>query len=110
MAKKKNTVRTAKAIFSLPDVMITPIIQLALAEDLGRRGDITSQAIIPVGTKAKLAIVSREDGILAGMDLARLSFTLCDPKIKFKTKAQDGDRIQAGQVLAIVKGDAHALL
>ncbi len=110
MANKKKTVRAAKAIFSLPDVMITPIIQLALAEDLGRRGDITSQAIIPVGTKAKLAIVSREDGILAGMDLARLSFTLCDPKIKFKTKAQDGDRIQTGQVLAIVKGDAHALL
>ncbi len=99
-----------QVIFSLPDVMLLPFVQMALTEDLGRRGDITSQAIIPHGTQAKFAIISRENGVLAGMDLARLSFHTTDSQVRFTPKASDGDKITAGQVLATVEGSALSLL
>lgn len=97
-------------LFALPDVMLRPIVQMALAEDLGRLGDITTQAIIPKGTQAHLSIVSREAGILAGMDLARLAFVMSGENVQFTSKATDGSAINAGQVLAHVCGDAWALL
>lgn len=107
---KHKSTPSEPMLFSLPDVLLTPIVQMALTEDLGRRGDITSAAVIPKDSTANLAIVSRADGVLAGMDLARLAFALTDPTIKFKAKASDGEPICAGQVLATVKGNTRALL
>ena len=53
-------------LFALPDVLLIPTVQMALSEDLGRRGDITSMAVIDKDSTANLAIVSRDDGVLAG--------------------------------------------
>lgn len=97
-------------LFPLPDFSLLPFVQLALQEDLGRRGDITSSAIIPYDSQAELAIVSRENGVLAGIDLARLAFHSIDSNIKFEIKVVDGEYIQAGQVLATVKGRTQAIL
>lgn len=97
-------------LFPLPDAVLRPLVEQALTEDLGRRGDITSAAVIPAGSKARLAMVSRSAGVLAGIDLARLSFHAMDPQIRFVAEARDGEAIAPGQVLARVEGDAQAML
>lgn len=95
---------------ALPELLLKPFVQTALDEDLGRRGDITSIAIIPADQVATLKIVSRDNGIITGMDLARLSFALIDSTIEFTAHIQDGDAVTSGAVLATVTGNARALL
>lgn len=97
-------------IAPLPDVLLKPFVEQALAEDLGRRGDITSQAIIPAEKIATLHIISRENGIIAGLDLARLAFSAVDEHIEFIAQTQDGDAIAPNQILTTVTGNARALL
>lgn len=98
------------AITALPDVLLKPFVQTALEEDLGRRGDVTSLATIPSDQTAMLNIVSRENGIVTGIDLARLAFKMMDDTIQFNACIHDGDTISAGQTLATVQGNARALL
>lgn len=95
---------------SLPDLLLKPYVEAALLEDLGRRGDITSIAIIEESTSSTLHIVSRENGIIAGIDLARLAFHAIDPNIQFTANVKDGAIITAGMVLAKVSGNARSLL
>lgn len=97
-------------IAPLPDVLLKPFVEQTLAEDLGRRGDITSQAIIPADKMATLHIVVRENGIMAGLDLARLAFAMSNDNIEFIAKVKDGDSIVPNQILATVSGNARALL
>ena len=96
--------------FPLPDVVLEPFVRQALAEDLGRRGDITSAAVIPPSATACFDVTSREPGVVAGLDLARLAFHLFDPAVTFKARAQDGQRVRPGQVLARVQGPVRSLL
>ena len=95
---------------ALDDVLLKPLIEDALAEDLGRRGDVTSQATIPADMQAQLQIKARQSGVICGMDLARLSFALVDANIEFVAQVQDGETVAAGAVLATVKGNARHLL
>ena len=97
-------------IAPLPDVLLKPFVEQTLAEDLGRRGDITSQAIIPADKTATLHIVARENGIIAGVDLARVAFAMTNDDIEFIAKVKDGDAIAPNQILATVSGNARALL
>lgn len=76
-------------LFPLPDTLLRPMVEQALSEDLGRRGDITSAAVIAPDKTAKLFLVSREDGVIAGMDLARLAFQTMDPSAS-KPKSETG--------------------
>ncbi|EPI0404328.1 carboxylating nicotinate-nucleotide diphosphorylase, partial [Neisseria gonorrhoeae] len=96
-------------LFALPDTLLRPMVEQALSEDLGRRGDITSAAVIAPDKTAKLFLVSREDGVIAGMDLARLAFQTMDPCVRFQAEIQDGQAVRAGQTLAAVEGNARAL-
>ena len=95
---------------ALDDVLLKPLVENALTEDLGRRGDVTSQATIPADMQAQLQIKARQAGVICGMDLARLSFALVDAKIEFIAQVQDGETVEAGAVLATVKGNARHLL
>ena len=95
---------------ALDDVLLKPLVEDALAEDLGRRGDVTSQATIPANMQAQLQIKARQSGVICGMDLARLSFALVDANIEFVAQVQDGETVAAGAVLATVKGNARRLL
>ena len=54
----------------LPAIVLDPIVKLALAEDLGRAGDLTTDATIPVDTKMSVVIAARQPGVIAGMDVA----------------------------------------
>lgn len=94
----------------LPDLLLKPYVEVALQEDLGRRGDVTSIAIIDDQQTATLHIVSREKGIIAGIDLARLAFHAIHPDIQFIPAVKDGDAIYPGMMLAKVHGNARALL
>ncbi|MBF0658224.1 carboxylating nicotinate-nucleotide diphosphorylase [Psychrobacter sp. NG25] len=101
---------TVKKEPALDEVLLKPLIEAALTEDLGRRGDITSQATIPADLQAKLEIKARQAGVICGMDLARLSFALVDAQIEFIAQVDDGELVDAGTVLASVSGNARHLL
>ena len=81
-------------LFPLPDTLLRPMVEQALSEDLGRRGDITSAAVIAPDKTAKLFLVSREDGVIAGMDLARLAFQTMDPSVRFQAEIRDGQAVR----------------
>lgn len=94
----------------LPKVMLHPLVQAALQEDLGRAGDLTSDAIVPAQATARMRLVARQDGVLAGLDLARLAFVHMDADVTIRTLREDGARLAAGDEIAIIEGNARALL
>lgn len=94
----------------LPDILIEPLVRAALREDLGRAGDITTDAIVPPSARAEAALVSRQDGVVAGLGLAALAWRLIDPAIEVVVARPDGDRVSAGTTIATVRGPARGLL
>ena len=94
----------------LSPVMVEEHVRSALAEDLGRAGDITSQATIAPGRSATAILNVRETGVLAGMDLARAAFRIMDADTRFEEPAVDGARLVPGQELARITGPARAIL
>lgn len=101
---------TGKQEPALNEVLLRPLVEAALTEDLGRRGDVTSQATIPADMQAQLQIKARQAGVICGMDLARLAFDMVDTQIGFDAQVADGERVEAGTVLATVCGNARHLL
>ena len=98
------------SLLSLPDIMIEPAVRAALLEDLGRAGDITSDAVIPPEAQARVALVARERGVVAGVDFARIAFALVDPGIRFIPRLDDGARLQPGDIIADIEGPARGIL
>src|SRR5262245_33398068 len=94
----------------MPHIMYEDLVRRALLEDLGRAGDLTSDAIIPQDKQAAMALVARQPGIVAGLDVAALAFRLIDPAVTFDRECADGSEISAGQTLARIRGGARALL
>ena len=94
----------------LPDLLIEPIVRAALAEDLGRAGDITALACIDADATLTATFGARKAGTIAGLDCARLAVLAMDPDAKFKARIDDGARVEAGTVLAKVTANARALL
>lgn len=95
---------------SLPDTLILPIVRAALAEDLGRAGDVTAAACIPDGARMRAVFAARQAGVLAGIDCVRLSLLEMDPLARFETLLPDGAAFEAGAVLAEAEADARAFL
>ena len=94
----------------LSPLMVEDQVRAALAEDLGRAGDITSQATIAPEMTATAELNAREEGVVAGLDLARAAFRLMDPDIRFEAFVKDGDRLAPGTVIATISGPARAVL
>jgi nicotinate-nucleotide pyrophosphorylase (carboxylating) len=94
---------------SLPPLCYEPLLQTALAEDLGRSGDISAVAV-PADRHATLHVVTRQDGVVAGLGMSLRAFTLYDPAVRVSPLVADGDRVTAGTVLATVVGAARSLL
>lgn len=82
---------------------IEKIIDLALEEDTGR-GDITSEALIPPNLAGRASLLAKEEGILAGGEVARIAFLKVDPSLEVEILIQDGNRIKPGDILATVHG------
>ncbi len=95
---------------SLPDLLIEPIVRAALAEDLGRAGDVTAAACIPAGTRWRAVFAARRAGVIAGLDCARIAMTALDPEARFAARVHDGETVVPGAVLAEIEADARAIL
>ncbi len=89
---------------------IADFVRVALAEDLGEGGDITSAAVIPAGTRLAAAMVAREPLVVAGLDAAAAVFRALDPAVSVERHIADGARAQPGDTLMRVEGDGRALL
>ena len=94
----------------LPDLLIEPVIRAALAEDLGRAGDVTARACIPEGARLRAAFAARKPGVAAGLDCVRLAVRSLGQEAAVTLLLREGEAFDAGAVLAEVDADAHALL
>lgn len=95
---------------SLPAVMVEPLVRAALLEDLGRGGDLTTDAIVPPDVRFRSALVARQPGVVAGLEPALLAFRLIDPAIQSTIKRRDGATVQAEDVIAVIEGPAGGIL
>ena len=95
---------------SLPLIMIEPLVKAALLEDLGRAGDLTSDAIAPADLVVKTSLVSRQSGVVAGLDLVALAFRLIDERVEIDRRRQDGETVTPGDSIAEIRGPARAIL
>ncbi|HEX4899652.1 MAG TPA: carboxylating nicotinate-nucleotide diphosphorylase [Pyrinomonadaceae bacterium] len=85
------------------------LIKRALAEDIGE-GDATTNSIVPVEAVLKGEIIAKQDGVIAGLDVAREVFFSLNPSIRFDTATTEGSQVTKGTALAHVSGSARALL
>ena len=97
------------SLHPLPDLLIRPIVEAALAEDLGRGGDLTA-ALVPQGQRLDAVFAARAPGRVAGLACARLAIHALDPKAAFEELIPDGQAVAPGAVIARVEADARALL
>src|SRR5689334_11390809 len=98
-----------------PDAFLSPLaiddaVTRALAEDLGRAGDVTSIATIPEGTRGTAVMQARQAGVVAGLAVAAAVFRKLDPSGESTGQVRDGATVAAKTVLMTISGDARALL
>ncbi len=98
-----------------PDAFLSPLaiddaVRRALDEDLGRAGDITSNATIPEGARARAVMVARQSGVIAGLPLAAAAFRLLAPDVDVEPHVRDGASVTEGAPLLTLTGPARAIL
>ncbi len=98
-----------------PDAFLSPLaiddaVRRALDEDLGRAGDITSNATIPEGARASAVMVARQSGVVAGLPLAAAAFRLLSPDVDIEAHVRDGATVGEGAPLLTLTGPARAIL
>jgi nicotinate-nucleotide pyrophosphorylase (carboxylating) len=91
-------------------LLIEPIVRAALLEDLGRAGDITSDAIVPPDAPSAAVIAARQPGVVAGLEAGLLAFELLDPTLHIELLRADGSRVERGQAVARISGRARPVL
>lgn len=87
----------------------SPLIELAVAEDIGP-GDVTSRATLPAELTLRARIVSKAEGVIAGLPVAEAVFTRVDPQLRFAAHVADGRRVAPGDLVAEVSGPGQAML
>jgi len=103
--------RTTSVVPPLPPALLwEPLLRRALREDLGRAGDLTTDAIVPPALAARAAIVARRAGRIAGLAISSAAFRLLDPSVAVDLALADGSDAEAGARLATVRGPARAIL
>lgn len=80
-----------------------------LEEDIGS-GDITTEVTVPAGHESKGIIHAKEEGIIAGIEIAHQVFQVVDPLLSFTSEVKDGDFVAKGTILAVVEGSTHSIL
>lgn len=93
-----------------PRLLWEESVRRALEEDLGRGGDLTSEAIVPAGGHATAVILARTSGRVAGVEVVRCNFDLLDSEVRLDAAVLDGDDVDAGGTIASIEGNARALL
>ncbi|WP_027244768.1 carboxylating nicotinate-nucleotide diphosphorylase [Leisingera daeponensis] len=95
---------------TLPDLILEPMVRAALMEDLGQNGDITTRAVIPASATYAARLNAREDGVVSGMQIARIAFHLVDAGLKVDTLLSDGSPCKKGDTLMTIEGSAASIL
>jgi nicotinate-nucleotide pyrophosphorylase (carboxylating) len=96
--------------------MVEPSVRAALLEDLGRAGDLTTDAIVPEADRAETVLMARQSGVVAGLDYALTAFRLMAgsgpaiPALEMIVERPDGSRLQPGDLIAIIRGPARGIL
>ncbi len=88
---------------------IRTAIRRALAEDIGK-GDVTTNRVVPLAAEATARLVAKQDGVIAGLDVAAMVFDEFDPKVKVRPMVEEGGRVGPGEVLAEIEGPARSIL
>ncbi len=96
-------------IYILDTQLIHQFIKNALTEDVGD-GDHTSLSTIPPGTQGKAKLIIKENGVLAGIELALEIFKEVDAELKVDVLLQDGAEVKVGDIALTVSGSTHAIL
>ena len=94
----------------LPRFLVERAVAAALEEDLGLAGDLTSQATLAPSARATASLSAREPGVIAGLDLAAAAFRLVGDGVTFEPRVADGERVEAGDVVAMVAGPARLVM
>ncbi len=94
----------------LPRLIVEPLVRNALLEDLGLAGDVTSTAVIPATHRSRVAMVTRQPGVVAGLDASELAFQLVDPAIVMTRHVPDGTKVDVGDAIATIEGPSRGLL
>ena len=84
-------------------------IRTALEEDLNH-GDVSAAAVVPAGAQATVELIAKQEGVIAGLDVFERTFHLLDPAVCVERFVVDGSRVEVGQLLARISGDAFVLL
>lgn len=85
------------------------IIRAALLEDMNA-GDLSTESVCPEARVAQVQLIAKADGVIAGLDVFVRAFTLLDPATTFEANVREGDVVEPGQVLGVVRGDVRVLL
>lgn len=93
----------------IPEWILDDLLRRSLLEDVGN-GDLTTELIVPAGAVTEAIIHSKESGVLAGIFVASRIFKIIDPHVKFDALLADGDSLQPGDRIALVRGNARAVL
>lgn len=93
----------------LPRIVVREQVERALFEDLAR-GDVTTDATVPMDVEASCVLRAREPLVLAGLPLFEAVFAAVDPSLVVEAKGRDGDRLGPGDVAAVVRGRANPIL
>jgi len=101
---------TDHGVPSLPAVMYEEVVRGALAEDLGRGGDLTTDAVVPAASLSRGRVISRAAGVVAGLAPGASVFRLLDPDLEVTFEVSDGDHVVAGSVLMTVSGRTRPIL
>lgn len=89
---------------SLPPSAWKPLLRAALAEDLGRAGDLTTRYFVAKAARLSGEIVAREAGVVCGLAIAAAAFKACEPRARVRLLAKDGDRVKPGSAVMKVAG------
>ena len=84
-------------------------IRRALAEDIGS-GDVTTQSIVPAEAGMRGQIIAKQEGVVAGLDIAQAVYQAVDAQVDFEARVEEGARVENRQVLALVSGRTRSLL
>lgn len=101
---------TRPALEPLPDLLVEPAVRAALAEDLGRAGDITTNATIGAADRARVVIAARQPGRVSGLAFARHAFLMLDAEADFQVAIADGHACPPGATIAAITARTRALL
>jgi nicotinate-nucleotide pyrophosphorylase (carboxylating) len=88
----------------LPPAAWRALLRDALKEDLGRDGDVTTRFFVPKTTRFSVRVVSREAGVVCGLEIAAAAFKACEPRARVTLLVRDGARVRPGRAVMAAKG------